>query len=45
MNCGAELFLDDLIAEFDAFIADIDGWTGDELSYLLLALATEGALK
>jgi hypothetical protein len=27
-----ELFLDDLVAQLDALIADIDSWPGDELS-------------
>ena len=40
-----ELFLDDLVAKFDAFIADVDAGACHELSYLLLRLAAEGALE
>ena len=41
----AELLLDDLVAEVDALVADVDAGTRDELLDLLLALATEGALE
>ena len=41
----AELLLDDLVAEVDALVTDIDARAGDELLDLLLALATEGALE
>src|SRR5690606_2792277 len=40
-----ELLLDDLVAEIDALIADVDAWTGNELLDLLLALSTERALQ
>jgi len=39
-----EFFFDDLVAEIDALIADIDAGSGDELLYLLLRFPTEGAL-
>src|SRR6185436_18828961 len=41
----AELFLDDLVAEVDALVADLDAGPGDELLDLLLALPSEGALQ
>ena len=41
----AELLLDDLVAEVDALVADVDAGAGDELLDLLLALAAEGALQ
>jgi hypothetical protein len=41
----AQLLLDDLVAEVDAFVADIDAGAGNQLLDLLLALATEGALE
>jgi len=40
-----QLLLDDLVAQVDALVADVDTGTGDELLDLLLALATEGALQ
>ncbi len=40
-----ELLLDDLVAEIDALVADVDTWSGDELLDLLLGLAAEGALE
>ena len=40
-----ELFLDDLVAQVDALIADVDAGSGDELLDLLLALAAERALE
>jgi hypothetical protein len=40
-----ELLLDDLVAEVDAFVADVDARTGDELLDLLLALPAERALQ
>src|SRR5262249_39916248 len=40
-----ELFLDDLVAEIDALVADVDAGTGDQLLDLLLALPAEGALQ
>ena len=40
-----ELLLDDLVAEVDAFVADIDPGTSDELLDLLLALSAERALE
>jgi hypothetical protein len=46
-NLGAlgEFFLDDLVAEIDALIADIDARTSDQLLDLLLALSTERTLQ
>jgi hypothetical protein len=41
---GHALF-DDLVAELDALVADVDAGTGDQLLHLLLALAAEGALE
>src|SRR3989304_3229646 len=40
-----ELFLDDLVAEIDALVADVHAGAGDELLHLLLRLAAEGALQ
>src|SRR5690606_21708153 len=40
-----ELLLDDLIAELDALVADVDAGAGDQLLDLLLALAAERALE
>src|SRR5699024_11867424 len=40
-----KLFLDDLVAEFDALIADIHTRSCDELFHLFLALATERTLE
>ena len=41
----AQLLVDDLIAQLDALVADVDTGPGDELLDLLLALAAEGALE
>src|SRR5699024_3465478 len=41
---GAELLLDDLVAQPDALIADVDAGTGDQLPDLLLRLPAEIAL-
>ncbi len=41
---GHALF-DDLVAQLDAFVADVDAGTGDQLLDLLLALSAEGALE
>src|SRR5450759_4069002 len=38
-----ELLLDDLLAQVDALVADVDALPGDELADLLLALAAERA--
>src|SRR6266542_203859 len=40
-----ELLLDDLVAEIDAFVADVDAGAGDQLLDLLLGLPAEGALE
>ena len=47
LHLGAlrELLLDDLVAEVDALVADVDAGTGDELLDLLLALPAERALE
>ena len=39
-----EFLLDDVVAEVDALVADVDAGPGDELLDLLLRLAAEGAL-
>ena len=38
-----ELFLDDLVAEIDALVADVHAGAGDELLHLALRLAAEAA--
>ena len=38
-------FSDDIVAEIDAFITDVNGWTGDQLTNLVLTLPAEGADK
>jgi hypothetical protein len=40
-----QLLLDDLVAEIDALVADVDAGTGDEFLDLLLALPAERALE
>ena len=40
-----QLFFDDLVAEIDALIADVDAGAGDQLLHLLLRLAAERALQ
>src|SRR5690606_11075229 len=40
-----ELLLDDLVAEIDALVTDVDTWTGNELLDLLLALSAERTLQ
>src|SRR5256886_7054800 len=40
---GLGVLFQDLLAEIDALIADVDTWTGDQLSHLGLILPTEGA--
>ena len=40
-----ELFPDDVIAKLDAFVADEDRWSGDQLSNFVLALSTERAIQ
>ncbi len=42
---GGELLFDDLIAEVDALVADVDPGSGDELLDLLLRLPAEAALE
>jgi hypothetical protein len=41
-RCG-ELFIDDLVAEVDALVADVDAGAGDQLLDLALRLAAEAA--
>src|SRR5881397_1869240 len=36
-------FSDDIVAKIDAFIADVDGWAGDEFANLVLALPAKRA--
>jgi hypothetical protein len=38
-----ELLVDDLVAEIDALVADVDAGTGDQLLDLALRLAAEAA--
>jgi hypothetical protein len=38
-----QLLVDDLVAEVDAFVADVNARSGDELLDLALRLAAEGA--
>jgi hypothetical protein len=40
-----ELFLDDLVAQIDALVADVHAGAGDELLDLLLRLAAERTLQ
>ena len=40
-----ELFFDDLVAELDALIADVDAGARDQLARLLLRLAAKAALQ
>ena len=40
---GGELLVDDLVAEIDALVADVDAGAGDQLLDLALALAAEAA--
>src|ERR1700730_7163815 len=40
-----QLFLDDLVTQVDALVADIDARAGNELFDLLLAFSTERALQ
>ncbi len=40
-----ELLADDVVAEFDALVADENRGAGDELAHLVLALAAEGAIE
>jgi len=40
-----QAFLDDLVAQLDAFVANVHTGTGDQLLHLLLALATEGTFE
>ena len=37
--------MEDILAQLDAFIADVDGWTGDKLAHFMLALAAERAIE
>jgi hypothetical protein len=47
IECGyrSKLLIDDLIAEFDALIADVNARASDQLLDLPLRLAAEGAKK
>jgi hypothetical protein len=40
---GGELLVDDLVAEIDALVADVDAGSGDQLLDLTLRLAAEAA--
>ena len=39
------VFGDDVVAQVDALIADVDRWPSDELLHLPLVFAAEGALQ
>ncbi len=39
------ILFEDLVAEFDALIADVDAGTRDELAYLRLVLPAEGTAR
>jgi hypothetical protein len=45
LGAFVQLFLDDLVAEIYAFVADVNAGTGDELLDLLLALTAERAFQ
>jgi hypothetical protein len=47
LECGrsGELLVDDLVAEIDALVADVDAGPGDQLLDLALRLAAEAAEK
>ena len=40
-----EFFADDVVAEFDAFVADVNAGAGDEFSDLVLAFTAERAVE
>ena len=40
-----QFFIQDLVAEIDALVADINARSGDQLAHLLLGLSTERALQ
>jgi hypothetical protein len=40
-----ELFFDDLVAELDTLIANVNARTSDQLAHLLLRFAAEAALQ
>ena len=42
---SGELLVDDLVAEIDALVADVDAGAGDQLLDLTLRLPAEGAEK
>src|SRR6266545_7071838 len=42
---GLVLLADDVHAQLDAFVADVDSWAGNELAQLVLALAAERAIE
>jgi hypothetical protein len=44
-GCSGELLVDDLVAEIDALVADVDAGAGDQLLDLPLRLAAEAAEK
>src|SRR5262245_30453907 len=45
LNEPKQLLVDNIDAEIDAFVADIDGRPGDQLVHLMLALAAERAIE
>jgi hypothetical protein len=40
-----QLLIEDLVAEIDALVADVDARAGNQLAHLVLGLAAEGALQ
>jgi hypothetical protein len=40
-----DLLRDDVVAQTDSLVADVDGGAGDELLHFLLRLAAEGAVQ
>ena len=40
-----EFLVEDLVAQINAFIADVDPWSCDQLAHLFLGLAAERALQ
>ena len=40
-----QLLVEDLVAEIDALVADVDAWAGDQFAHLILRLPAERALQ
>ena len=45
LRARLHLLADDVVAELDALVADVDAGAGDELAHLVLALVTERAVQ